>query len=215
MGGTGTDLGLSVALDAVANIYTSGSYSGTSDFDPGPLSFSLASAGGADIFISKLDANGDFVWAESFGGADFDRGNSIVTDGSNNVYATGYYAGTVDFDPGTGVNALTSFTIQGGNSTTDAFLLKLGAGPVGVADLSSKENFTRIYPNPNNGSFTIISATDLSLSLTDNLGQLLQIVEIKADKPYQVCFKELVPGIYFLSGQTTEGTVKQKIIITD
>lgn len=211
MGGGNVEYGLSIALDAVGNVYTTGAYLGTGDFDPGPLSYQLTCAGASDVFISKLDANGDFVWAEGFGSTSSDRGNSIITDVNDNLYITGCYTGTVDFDPGTGVSTLTSLS----NSAEDAFVLKLGDGTVGITGLSSNKNLTRIYPNPNNGSFTITSTVDLALSLTDNLGQILQIVDVKADKPYQACFKELVPGIYFLSGQTTGGVVKQKIIITD
>lgn len=62
-GGSGNDWGLAITTDPTGNMYTTGSFSGTVDFDPGPGSFTLTSSGG-DIFISKLDAAGNFVWAK-------------------------------------------------------------------------------------------------------------------------------------------------------
>jgi hypothetical protein len=60
----------------------------------------LTAVGKKDIFIQKLDANGNFLWAKSFGGRDYDQGTSIAVDADGNVYTTGYFIDTVDFDPG-------------------------------------------------------------------------------------------------------------------
>ena len=69
MGGAGSGAGNSIATDAAGNVYTTGSFEGKADFDPGAGTFHLKAAGGTDIFISKLDATGKFVWAKSMGGA--------------------------------------------------------------------------------------------------------------------------------------------------
>ncbi|MBK8619436.1 MAG: SBBP repeat-containing protein [Anaerolineales bacterium] len=70
------------------------------DFDPSPDTAYLTSAGQQDIFISKLDSNGNYVWAKSMGGTDYDYANGISVDSSGNVYTTGTFLNTVDFDPG-------------------------------------------------------------------------------------------------------------------
>ena len=55
MGGTGNDYGgTSIAIDSNSNVYTTGMFSGTADFDPGAGTFNLTSAGSGDIFVSKL-----------------------------------------------------------------------------------------------------------------------------------------------------------------
>jgi hypothetical protein len=122
MGGTGVDQGWSVTVDASGNIYSTGSFqgNGTEDFDPGSGVFNLPSAGGSgDLYILKLNTAGNFTWASSIGGKDGDCGNSILLDVSGNIYITGYFHGTIDFDPGVGVFNLT----DAGN--VDIFILKL------------------------------------------------------------------------------------------
>jgi hypothetical protein len=61
MGGTNVDQGIDVALDSAGNVYTTGFFLGTVDFDPGAGTFNLTSAGSGDLFVSKLDASGNFV----------------------------------------------------------------------------------------------------------------------------------------------------------
>ena len=93
LAGTDMDQGKSVAVDASGNVFTTGTFRGTVDFDPGAGSASLTSAGSDDMFISKLDASGNYVWAYAFGGPNpADEGRAVVTDGSGNVYIAGLLA---------------------------------------------------------------------------------------------------------------------------
>jgi hypothetical protein len=82
MGGINLDAGLSIAIGASGNVYTTGAFSDTVDFDPGTGVYNLTSAGGYDIFVSKLDVNGDFVWAKRMGGSgtSYDSGEAIKMD---------------------------------------------------------------------------------------------------------------------------------------
>ena len=121
MGGTSSDIGWSTTVDLFGNVYTTGYFRGAVDFDPGIGVFTLTSAGGADIFISKLDASGNFVWAIAMSGANDGVANSIVLDASDNIYITGNFYGTVDFDPGAGIFNLTSIPV----GVSDIFISKL------------------------------------------------------------------------------------------
>ena len=98
------DFGNSIAVDSSGNIYTTGAFEGTADFDPGAGTTNLTSAGGNDIFVSKLDSSGNLVWAKRFGGEPTDFGNSIALDSSGNIYTTGAFQDTADF----GITNLTS-----------------------------------------------------------------------------------------------------------
>jgi len=120
-GGSAGDSGFGIAVDGAGNVYTTGSFVGTVDFDPGPGTFNLISAGDADIFVSKLDTNGDFVWARAMGGTGMHEGQAIAVDAAGNVFTTGYFQDTVDFDPGLGVFNLTSAGL------VDIFVSKLDA----------------------------------------------------------------------------------------
>src|SRR5687767_10864343 len=64
LGGNGSEAGYDIAIDAQGNIYTTGFFYDTCDFDPGLGTFTLTSNGGSNCYISKLNANGDFVWAK-------------------------------------------------------------------------------------------------------------------------------------------------------
>jgi len=121
MGGTSEDRGHSIAIDGNGNVYTTGDFSGTSDFDPSSGTYNLTSFGYADVFVSKLDASGNFVWAIQIGGISFDYGYSIAVDGNGNVYTTGFFQGTCDFDPSSGTYNLTPF------GYADVFVSKLDA----------------------------------------------------------------------------------------
>ena len=51
------DQGRSIAFDASGSVYTTGTFNGTVDFDPGPGTYFLTSTAVEDVFISKLDIN--------------------------------------------------------------------------------------------------------------------------------------------------------------
>ena len=120
MGGGSADTGFSIMTDASGNVYSTGDFRDTVDFDPGSGVYYLTSVGIWDVFVQKLDSDGNFLWVKQIGGVGADRGYSNTIDVSGNLYTTGYFQGTVDFDPGTGEYDLTSV----GNSS-DIFILKL------------------------------------------------------------------------------------------
>ncbi len=115
----------SISVDATGNVHIVGYFTGTSDFDPSAGTLLFTAAGNFDIFITKLNSSGNYVWSKQFsGGNDSDNGEGIVVDGAGNVYTVGRFEGTVDFDPGPGVYTL---TVAGGAGDVDIFISKLNA----------------------------------------------------------------------------------------
>ncbi|MFT4668244.1 MAG: hypothetical protein ACI9XB_005227 [Gammaproteobacteria bacterium] len=119
MGGAGAASGEEIVVDDSGNVYAIGTFSLTADLDPGSDVYNLTDNGFGDVFILKLDSNGDFVWAKAVGGVASDSGNSITLDDDNNVYTTGTFGNTVDFDPSSSEFNLTTSGLR------DLFILKL------------------------------------------------------------------------------------------
>ncbi|HTN17280.1 MAG TPA: SBBP repeat-containing protein, partial [Chitinophagaceae bacterium] len=112
-GNSGGDFAYSVATDKDGNVYSSGKFRNTVDFDPGPGTSNLTAVSTRfDLFISKFDKDGNFIWVNQLGGV-ADKGTSYLqTDTAGNVYITGYFSGKIDFDPGTGTFELAADTTQ-------------------------------------------------------------------------------------------------------
>ncbi len=147
---------MGATTDLNNNIYITGYFMGTADFDPGPGSFTLSSSGPSpDIFILKLDATGNFAWAVKMGGSGIQTGLGIATDATGSVYSTGAVTGIIDLDPGPGV-----YPINSANGST--YVLKLN--PSG--NFIWAREITNTGPaNPNNG----VQAEKISIGQGGNI----------------------------------------------
>src|SRR5690606_23683624 len=91
-GGDNFDQLTSITSDEFGNTYSTGHFVGTVDFDPGPNVFNLSSNETGyelNVYVQKLDPQGNFVWAITFPEVNFDYGNSITIDSSGNLIITG------------------------------------------------------------------------------------------------------------------------------
>lgn len=119
IGGRNQDGGRSLGVDWKGNVYLTGTFTDTVDFNPGPGRYELKGQGGEDIFVCKLSADGAFVWARAFASTASDVGVSLAVDSLGYTYSTGTFWWSPDFDPGEGSQPLTS----GGQQ--DIYILKL------------------------------------------------------------------------------------------
>lgn len=120
-GGSQGDRAWRCLTDNQGNIYVTGYFASTVDFDPGPGNAFMTALHAQSIFLSKFDINGNFVWAKMWGTSENTMGDiyGLCVDNSDNVYVGGSYFGTVDFDPNAGVVNRTSVGYY------DAFIVKL------------------------------------------------------------------------------------------
>ncbi|GEM_PF-2545299 len=110
-----------IRVNAFGHLYVAGGFQATKDFDPGPAVSNGVSAGGYDGFVVRMDTLGNLDWWLKFGGSGFwDVVHSIDTDLDGNIYVTGTFEGTMDLNPGAGVDQVSSV---GGNA--DIYLVKL------------------------------------------------------------------------------------------
>lgn len=158
--------------DANGNVYVTGSFTATADFDPGAGVASLANSGGVeDIFVAKYNSSLAYQWAFAVGGNDFDYSRWIEVDNNTqNVTISGMYSSTtLDFDPGTGTSNATN------NGSNDLFFARYSQSPdIGVKEINKGLNLS-VIPNPNNGVFFIQADQEKKLSVTiyNSLGQLV------------------------------------------
>lgn len=108
----------SVKTDGDGNIFIAGEYSGSADFDSGEGSLFFESNGYDDIFFSKFNSQGQLIWTKTIGGKYNDVCNNMTLDESSNIYITGRFSSTVDFNPGNGTHEL---SVSGGD---DIFIAK-------------------------------------------------------------------------------------------
>ncbi len=112
IGGTGYD----IAIDSNDNVWNTGIFSDTIDID-GDGNNDLTSNGSLDSYVAKFDSNGNLLFAQNIGGSNDDSGRGIAADSNGNVWATGYFEGSIDID-GDGNDDLTS------NGVRDSYLAK-------------------------------------------------------------------------------------------
>ncbi|MDP1726639.1 MAG: T9SS type A sorting domain-containing protein [Bacteroidota bacterium] len=120
--GNGTISANALHIDLFGNLLITGKYADTVDFDPSAAVFKLNAQGTlSDMYVLKLSNDGVFKWAKSFGNPSYESesSNDICSDSMGNVYAVGYFANPLDFNPDSA-----QFYISP-NGDADAFLLKL------------------------------------------------------------------------------------------
>jgi len=101
-GGSGWDIGENAAVDGAGNVFITGYFEGTDDFDPGEGTDSRESKGSYDAFLSKFDSAGNRLWTRTWGDLGADKSDCIALDGRGRLFVTGVFQNTVDLDPGTG-----------------------------------------------------------------------------------------------------------------
>ncbi len=104
-----------VVVDGSSNVILSGAFQGTINWGAG---VPITSAGGDDLFVTKLNSSGNYQWAKHFGDAKDQSGASVAVDAKDNVLLAGTFNGTMDFGGG-------QLTSVGNN---DMFLAKLSPG---------------------------------------------------------------------------------------
>lgn len=120
-GGSGSDVGNAVAVDANGNAFVAGYFTGMATFGTNQL----LSAGVQDGFVAKYNAAGQVLWVRRLGGTGYDAVNAVAVDPGGNCYVAGTFEGIATFGS-------TSLTNTSAASFADAFVAKFDAGGTNV-----------------------------------------------------------------------------------
>lgn len=120
IGGNQNDQGTALAVDAEGNVYLGANFGGTIFFSAGSQTLpTLTSKGGTDVLIAKFNPQGAFLWAKQIGGPENDAAATVAVDPAGNPVVAGAFNQSVDFNPGSAEEMITSA------GKTDGFVTKL------------------------------------------------------------------------------------------
>lgn len=118
-----------IAISGEGSIFTTGSFGQITNFNPSGSGGLLTNQGDMDVYIQKLDENGQFVYVKHIKGKVSAYSSEMNIDTSGNLYIIGNYSDSTDFDPDIGV------AWESSRGEFDVFIVKL----------SECNTFSRIY----------------------------------------------------------------------
>ena len=92
---TGNDL----TVDSAGNVYVVGSFAGEADFNPSAAQELIEVVDETDAFLLKLNNAGNFVYAKTWGGEEYDGALHIAAAPNGTLYVASYFEETIDADP--------------------------------------------------------------------------------------------------------------------
>ncbi len=111
-GGTQGDEPRDLWLDPAGYLLVTGEYRLTVDFNSGGAGDSHTAQGFGDVFVTRLDTDGQYSWTRTFGGTQSDTGQGVAVDSQGRVIVVGDFRDAVDFDPAGPGGVLTSHGIS-------------------------------------------------------------------------------------------------------
>ena len=190
--------------------YTDGSVAVAGDFFGASITFgsttlnNFSTGNKTSIFIAKYDTLGNVIWAEAFGGSEYETIWDITSFSSQSIFFTGEFSSPfIVFGSDTVMN----------QSSKSLFIAKLSE-TVGVSDSFSSSDSVRVFPNPAKNQFTIAiqepSATSL-FELFDIHGRRVVSQTVSGTEHLQIA--KIPPGTYFWIVTTNKSRSSGKIVV--
>ena len=165
--------------------------------------------GDADIFISKLDNLGNFVWATTAGGIGYDYSSSVALNAGGDVYvAGGFRPPSISFGSNTLVNASST-----GNNF-DVFIAKIGTTITGMESVKADDGIS-VYPNPSNGKFTLRSKGIINrIEICNLLGaKVYSDTNFNRQTSNEIDLTGYAQGIYLIKIHTGTNIYNKKVVV--
>jgi hypothetical protein len=201
-GGASSDIGYGICTDAAGNVCTVGQFNFSITFG----STTITTSGLLDIFIVKLDASGNLLWATPAGGSNSaDIGFGIATDSNSSTYITGYFGSTsVSFGSSTLTNA----------GQNDVFIAKLdSSNTTSVVQIRPGGMSFYLAPNPASGEIKIIGSDISGVEIFNSIGErVYRNAVISGNNEATINISALGSGIYYARVFTRYGTSTEKFV---
>jgi len=194
---------------------------------------SLAGMGTQSVTYSYMDANTctnqvtSSVMINSLPALSFITTKKVYSVCSQSVYLNAQPSGGIFSGPGTSTAGIFSPSVAGAgthsiiysftdlNSCSNTTALSVTVTScTGINEHNLTTEQFAVYPNPNNGAFTVKATGDIELTLTNDLGQAIRFLKLTDDNAHESQVSDLSSGIYFITGQNNFQVIKQKIIVT-
>ncbi len=130
-GGNSNDAAAGIALDLSGNVYVTGIFRGSASFGTTTLTSSnypSSSNASGDVFVTKLDNNGNFLWTKKGSGSGDEKATDVCTDAQGGIYICGQYSSDITFDvahPNTVENA--GFIMKFSNAGQEQWFSRMAA----------------------------------------------------------------------------------------
>lgn len=140
----------------------------------------------------------------------------------NNISLSGTPSGGIFSGPGVSGSLFNSTTAgigthqlyyvysnANGCSNTAAVTLSVTAPCTGINEVAFGNGAFTIFPNPNHGEFKISAEKEMTITITNELGQLIQTLKINTANNYTAEVSGLSSGVYFIENEM----VRKKIVV--
>ncbi|MFT4599883.1 MAG: hypothetical protein ACI857_000061 [Arenicella sp.] len=201
-GGISYDFGRGLAATNDGNIYICGYFNLTTDLDPGTNMASFTAEALYDAFLLKLDTAGNYVWGGVYHGNSLEHPARMVLDNQNNIYLTGFFEGSCDFDPSDGSHELQT-------SGRSIYTAKFIEGYASIPESSDIQDLM-IYPNPCK-EFCYLNSIETieKVQLFNQFGQEIKTVILQENR-MDISF--LAQGVYVLKVYSENGTYTTQLV---
>lgn len=193
-----------LSIDNEFSIYLLNEYWGTIVNEMG----NTTTNGSSDLLIERYDENGNLISSMGMGGNSLDFGYDIVTAGNSVITHS-----TTGSQGGTPFYMNSDSLVFSGGYLNNMVILKLTENPTLEVQENGKEHNVLIFPNPNNGVFTVLVPEEISeICIYSTLGKLVYKTPIQSTELFNINIQNCPSGIYFLNVKSKLFNVTNMVI---
>ncbi len=198
-----------IAYDKLNQIYLTGSFNDSLDFNPGTSEEMRYSLGGQDIYVAKYSESGNYVWSGAMEGMGIDDAWQVCVNDTLEVAICGSFESAVDFNAGWGEVIIQS---QGKG---DIYIAKYGPEALSGIFSDGKNEGFQVYPIPFNNSVFVTSERNeyiQSATIFDLAGNKLWETALDNRSTVELNLSFLNSGYYLMQIQTSSSSETVRII---